>query len=340
MTFDAATRELALSLLRARTGREPADLQITRRPLTGGLEAASVDRIVARYRDGLGRRRTFRMVAKQLQGAAAREAEVYRRLLARSTSLAPIVFRIERPDAGVAILFLESIACVSSWPWRDAKDSCALLRRMAEFHASFNAAATALPHWDFESELHASAVSTLEQLERLRRIPEYSGLASQGLRPVRRLIGSLARRRSALLGYRPFDGAAIHGDLHPGNVLVRRRGARMEPVLIDWGRARSGSALEDVSSWLQSLGYWEPEARRRHDTLLKEYLRTLGLEASLPGDLRAAYWIAGASNALTGALRYHCWRAASCSSIEERAAAAHTARDWLRVITRADALSS
>jgi hypothetical protein len=44
--------------------------------------------------------------------------------------------------------------------------------------------------------------------------------------------------------------------------------------LIDWARARRGSPFEDVASWLHSLGCWEPEARRRHDSLLTDVIST------------------------------------------------------------------
>jgi hypothetical protein len=115
-------------------------------------------------------------------------------------------------------------------------------------------------------------------------------------------------------------------------------------VLLDWGRARIGAPLEDVSSWLQSLGFWEPEARRRHDTLLRRYLTCRGGPDRLDRGLRDAYWLAGACNALAGALRYQVavadgWRrpAARARAVAARAVAARAARDALRVVRRADA---
>lgn len=110
-------------------------------------------------------------------------------------------------------------------------------------------------------------------------------------------------------------------------------------MLIDWGRARIASPLEDVSSWLQSLGFWELEARRRHDTLLAAYLSSHGLDRRLSSDFRTAYWLAGASNALAGALRYHLWVADSAAEHPAREAAMRAVKDWLRVIRRAAAAS-
>jgi hypothetical protein len=72
-----------------------------------------------------------------------------------------------------------------------------------------------------------------------------------------------------------------------------------------WLAARPGAPLEDVSAWVQSLGHWEPQARRYHDTLVRQYLAARGLEPRLDRTFRRLYWIAGACNALAGALRYH-----------------------------------
>jgi hypothetical protein len=109
--------------------------------------------------------------------------------------------------------------------------------------------------------------------------------------------------------------------------------------LLDWGRARLGSPLEDVSSWLQSLGYWEPEVRRAHDTLLRHYLAVRGLSTHLGHDLRERYWLAGACNGLAGALHYHLLAAAAAADRQgrRRAQAVAATKDWLRIIRRADA---
>lgn len=88
--------------------------------------------------------------------------------------------------------------------------------------------------------------------------------------------------RRELLTFLPFGKVAIHGDVHTGNVLVRRHPGGAEPVLIDWGRARGGSPLEDLSAWLQSLGYWEPQARRRHDTLISRTSQRAAWTAAFP----------------------------------------------------------
>lgn len=340
MDIDKQIKSIVASELRAGDGDELQDLQIARTPIRGGLESSAVERVVARYRDRRGRPCMLRLVAKQLEGHAKREAGVYRGIVSQmDIPVGPRVLGIEEHDGGRIVLFLEDVRAISNWPWRDMPASRSVLQRLAHLHRPSSDAARGLPQWDYESELGDSAVSTLEQLDAMHAYPEFSSFVRRGSRAVERLVSSLPARRAELLHFRPFGLSSIHGDVHPGNALVRRRNRRDEPVLIDWGRARIGSALEDVSSWLQSLGYWEPEARRRHDTLLKHYLDASEHDQPLSSDLRAAYWMAAASNALAGALRYYCWKATMAATIRERSRAAHTARDWLRVIVRADAVS-
>jgi Ser/Thr protein kinase RdoA (MazF antagonist) len=211
------------------------------------------------------------------------------------------------------------------------------LARLHLATAASNAAAS-LPSWDYEAELKRSSETILELLARCRHsdfVPLARHLAS-----VRRLVLALPTIRRELLEFSPFGNVAIHGDVHPGNVLVRRRAGAEKAILIDWGRARGGSPLEDLSSW-QSLGYWEPQARRRHDTLLAVYLSARGMEQRLSSELRAAYWLAGASNAFSGALEHHLRllvdQRPGVSSHQR--AAAQSARDWLRIVRRAAAVS-
>jgi Ser/Thr protein kinase RdoA (MazF antagonist) len=151
-----------------------------------------------------------------------------------------------------------------------------------------------------------------------------------------RLVAALPEIRRVLLASAPH-AAWIHGDMHPGNVILRRGAAGAEPVLLDWARARPGSPLEDVSAWVQSLGHWEPQARRFHDTLVRAYLAARGLEPRLDRQFRRLYWLAVACNALAGALRYHVDTLGQARTPAQRATALTLTRKWLRVIRRADA---
>jgi hypothetical protein len=218
-----------------------------------------------------------------------------------------------------------------------------VLERLAAVHTALPANGHApggpLAAWDYEADLSRSAAATLEVYEQAMAHESLASLRA-GRGAMRRMVASLPAVRAALLAAAPFGRAVLHGDAHSGNALVRIRDGAEQVVLLDWARARLGSPLEDVSSWLQSLGYWEPEARRRHDTLLRRYLAARGLPAHLGRELRDAYWLAGACNVLAGALRYHLlvadgWGAAPSRT---RADAARAARDHLRIIRRADAL--
>jgi hypothetical protein len=320
----------------ARCWGEPRGLRLEVRALRGGLESAGVAEVTARFFDARDRPRSAAFVVKALEGMPAREADVYQRLVAPlGGEIAPALLGIEREGPARCLLFLERVRPVRRWPWRDEAAARRLLERLAHLHATVAPEVQEiLSDWDYESELAERTRSAAEVLETLPR--------EEDLAPLRRRLGSLRRlgealpeMRRRLLAFTPLGRAAIHGDAHPGNALVRS-GER--PVLLDWGRTRLGSPLEDVSSWLQSLGYWEPAAKRRHDTLLAGYLTARGLPARADRDLRDAYWLAGASNALSGALLVHLWTARGApSGSRQRAAAVQAAADALRVIRRADA---
>jgi Ser/Thr protein kinase RdoA (MazF antagonist) len=237
-------------------------------------------------------------------------------------------------------MYLEWVRTVRKWPWRNLGAVEELIGGLARLHLATGAsnAAASLPPWDYEAELRRSSATILELLARCRH-SDFAPLARQ-LAPLRRLTLALPAMRRELLEFSQFGNVAIHGDVHPGNVLVRRRAGTEEAILIDWGRARGGSPLEDLSSCLQSLGYWEPQARRRHDTLVAAYLSARGMERRLSSELRAAYWLAGASNAFSGALEYYLR-----VLIDERPgvssrkrAAAQSVLNWLRIVRRAAAV--
>lgn len=332
--FDRRALEATAGFVRRREGRPLPDLRLEVRPLRGGLESAGVARVVARFAGRQGKPATLTFVAKRLAGGPAREAAIYERLVAPAAAdLAPALLGVERQGADRCLLFLESVRAPRSWPWRETATARRLLERLAELHARVDPAdaAPVLAGWDYETDLAAASGETISLL-RAARGPDLAPLRRR-LPAVERLATALPAMRRQLLEA-PLGRAVLHGDVHPGNAMIR---AGERPVLLDWGRARLGSPLEDVSSWLQSLGFWEPEAKRRHDTLLAAYLGAGGHGA--PGrDLRDAYWLAAAGNALAGALAYHLRGVLDEGASPRHRAAAHlAAADALRVIRRADA---
>ncbi|WP_437282162.1 aminoglycoside phosphotransferase family protein [Sorangium sp. So ce375] len=339
MTRDTLDRAAVTAFLVARHGDAVCDSAIEIRPLPGGL-CSEVALVTARLRgDGSSGARRIALVAKLVHGRAAREAAVYRRL-SRSVGrrFSPELLGAERLGRGRWLLYLERIEPAHAWPWADSGHTARVIERLARLHEEA-ATGASLPAWDYEAENLAVARDTLSLAERLPRgeVPELA----RALPALRRVVAALPAMRRQLLAFQPLGRAVIHGDVHPGNVIVRQRDGVVEPVLLDWARARIGSPLEDLSSWLQALGTWEPEARRRHDTLLAGYLSARGFARELSRPLRDAYWFAAASNALAGALGYHLAvvsRASEPGATQSaRAAAARNAADWLRVIRRADA---
>jgi hypothetical protein len=319
----------------------PDNLQLHRRRLPGGLESTSVAWVAARYTDRLGRRRVFTLVVKHLRGVTTREALVYRHLLAGGTAeIAPRVLATQRLGSAGTVLYLEAVRRTAAWPWKDIRAIERVLHQVARLHETVPSthSAAALDAWNYEAQANQMALLTIDGLEKLPRHPDLTHVRT-GARWASRVATALPVIRRQLLAFAPFGRSPIHGDLHSGNAVMRRRRGRDEPVILDWGRARFGSPLEDVSSWLQSLGFWDSEARRRHDTLLASYLSSRGMDRRLGTDLRTAYWLAGASNALAGALLHQLTSLTDKKTTPARwARAASSARQWLRILRRADAV--
>jgi hypothetical protein len=301
--------------------------------LRGGLESDAVHLVTASGRDARGRRIERRYVRKVVDRARSREAGVYRHLARHAPELAPRLIHVARTRTS-ATLYLEHVEIARPWPWSELEASAAVLERIARLHEL--QARDGLPAWDYEGELATSAGWTLAVARRLASTPARE-LVRDAIPTIEDVVAGLDVLRGRLRGARAFAGRVIHGDLHPGNVLYRSRGGAHEPVFIDWARARIGSALEDVSTWLQSLSTWEPEARRRHDTLFSRYLAARGLAPRLTADVRDLYWFAAASNALAGALAFHLATLAEQPRYDPSSPPACAARAWLRALRQARA---
>jgi len=248
----------------------------------------------------------------------------------------PSVLGVAHADGRPTHLYLEAVAQDVRWPWANVAIVTRLLDRLAYVHAPEHVRVLKahVSDWDYDTELGRVARETLELAERTELVAR---VERRTLPAVRRLVQDIGRIRREIASLRLLPAAVLHGDLHPGNVVVRWRAGENEPVLIDWARARCGSPLEDVSSWLQSLGYWEPEVRRRHDTLLGSYLRARGLPAELSRELRHAYWLASAVNCFAGAMYYHMAVAGDRAAGQRaRSASEHALRQHLRVVRQAD----
>jgi aminoglycoside phosphotransferase (APT) family kinase protein len=318
---------------RRRNGGSP-DLRLRTVPLLGGLENCGVFKVEVTWTVS-GRPCSDVFVAKRLVDRAIREVAVWKALMGTAAAeTMPAMYGAQSVDEDEAYLYLEYVEQSVAWPWRDTSTSVAVLKAVADVHSAFLDSGGPFDVWDYESELAQSANLTVE----LFAATLLAGVAlgeRPMLRALERMIGMLPSMRVAL---KSWGTTLLHGDVHAGNAIVRRKGGEVSAVLVDWGRARLGSPLEDVSSWLQSAGFWEPEVRRRHDTLFRSYLRARQLSDRLTPELRELYWVAAASNAMAGALRYHLSVILDSARSDDEQFRSHGAlRDWLRIIRRADA---
>jgi aminoglycoside phosphotransferase (APT) family kinase protein len=310
----------------------PGGLAVDVRPIAGGLESR-----VARARVADGRhhgREPRRFVVKELSGRHRRESRVYRWLWAEvDTPPAARVLGVESFGEN-DYLYLEDLRAAHDWPWGDTSLAASVCRELARLHDAAVRPADVFAEWDYGAELERSAEETLESAltardaDGVRYWPHPGGL--------KRVIASLGAMRARLM---EAGTTVIHGDVHPGNVIVEASAGTHRIALIDWGRARIGSPLEDAASWLHSVGCWEPEARRRHDTLLSAYLQARRTQRAFTPELRRAYWFASASNGLSGAICYHLAVLIDPKSSEKAMAdSRHALMHWERVIRRAATL--
>ena len=303
-----------------------ADLELSLQEIVGGLESRVVRAI---FRSRLAKDlRSSSFVVKELRGLQRRETTIYRELWTRSTAPPTVqLLGIEKTE-DTDYLYLEEATPQSEWPWNQTFTSAAVCHALARLHDSEQWQPKNLIAWDYESHLANSANETLAVALDARN---EAGLRHwRRIGDLRRVVAALPKMRSALLKATAF----IHGDVHSGNVILRA-GEKAEIAFIDWARARFGSPLEDLASWLHSLGCWEPEARRRHDTLLRAYLEARSSKQPITKGLRTLYWYASASNGLSGAIRYHLLQLMDPGrSSEMKSDSARILRSWERVIRR------
>jgi hypothetical protein len=190
------------------------------RPLRGGLQAAGVFRVQAQLRGRTGRLHSVQFVVKLVHAEACRELALYRALQVNAAeALAPRLLGVEHIGAA-SLLFLEWVRPVQRWPWRDTHTASLVLGRLAQLHqwAWLSEPAVGLA-WDYDHALHQSGHATLQELRRVvydLRLTQWGGTVPM----IQRLLEALPEMRRVLLAAAPQ--VWIHGDVHPGNVVMRR----------------------------------------------------------------------------------------------------------------------
>ena len=324
--FELAVRQFVRLHFGAAAGK--GEFQLLRLP--GGVRRRSIYRVVIRRNS----RPVASFVVKPLAGNSLRELHIYRALEREvGPGFMPRCLGWHPAGERQGYLFLEWIRGYRRWPWAEEQHTALVFDQLSRLHASRTLGA-AVSDWDYESELRQSAASTMEAY----RACIAAGIRPSGrvmLKPMERLAGALMDVRRELLA---FSGpAVVHGDAHPGNAVVRRARGSYQAILLDWERARPGSAIEDVSSWMHSLAFWEKQVKKRYDTLLSGYLYARGLPARLSPQFRDACRLAGVCNAFAGALRYHLIRLLDpARSPRERACSWKASSDWLRILRAAE----
>lgn len=307
-------------------------VRVDLQPLQGGLESSvTLARVSA---DMSADTLPSTLVVKELRGRFEREAEVYD-LLWRHLVEPPAVRAFGREVTGnTTYLYMDQAHPCASWPWSDPTLAAVVCRQLARLHDT-----AALEHarlrWDYETELAMSAGTTLDAAAGAR---DSDGRRYwRRLGDLRRVVTALPAIRSRLLA---GETTVIHGDVHPGNVVLVRQHPEARIVLIDWARARVGSPIEDIASWLHALGCWEPQARRRHDTLMRAYLEARRRRRAFCADVRMDFWLASVSNGLAGAIRYHLAVLTDRESGDSaRFDATRALSAWQRVVRRASTIS-
>lgn len=138
-----------------------------------------------------------------------------------------------------------------------------------------------------QARIHAARISGLAPAQdRLRWWIARSGLAE-----------AIQREAEAAVARMPAGEGVCHGDLHPDNVVLTRRG----PVVIDWSEATAGPPEVDLVRTSILLRYASPvggglgvvlNAARR--LLHHAWLRRYGALTGLGGDALAPYLLPGA----------------------------------------------
>lgn len=115
---------------------------------------------------------------------------------------------------------------------------------------------------------HARALAELQvQINRqsIPGLPSYQDRLEHDIRSTRHLGETLRNKALAMLAALPDGQKLCHGDFHPGNILLTKRG----PMVIDWMTACAGSPWADIARTHLLLNIGAKADRRQVNPLIK-----------------------------------------------------------------------
>jgi len=93
---------------------------------------------------------------------------------------------------------------------------------------------------------HARSVAELQvqiHQQSILGVPTYKERLHDDIRDTTQLVEELREKAFSMLEALPKGRNLCHGDYHPGNIIITKRG----PVVIDWMNACAGNPWADVA---------------------------------------------------------------------------------------------
>ena len=119
---------------------------------------------------------------------------------------------------------------------------------------------------------HARSLAELHAVihrKSITGLPLYKNRLRNDIRQVPQLTDDLRKKALILLDQLPDRQNMCHGDFHPGNILLTKKG----PVAIDWMTACSGSPWGDVARTSLILGISAKSAGRQVHPVIRTAIR-------------------------------------------------------------------
>ena len=243
-------------------GNQCEEVETNIRELRGGLDSSCVLHVRTIFRTRDRRVRSGSFVLKRSQPGGA-EGRVHVDVLPSSgLELAPTLLGFHQAE-GEHVYMFEYVRRSERWPWSASNNSRLVLDALAGLHGRRLTDFAA--DRSYELILVKGASRLQEHLEGIPRGSEL-GFARGSIPVVRRMAEALPRIRRRLLDNGLFGSTLIHGDVHSGNVLLRKRRNGVSPVFL------IGAGAGMVRRWKTSVrgcNRWDFGNRRRSASTIR-----------------------------------------------------------------------